>query len=351
MVALAIIVFIVVLGLLIFVHELGHFLTAKLAGIKVQEFAFGFPPRIVSKLYKGTRYGLNAVPIGGYVKMLGEDETLGDPKAFSSKPVLVRLTVVVAGVLMNYFLAIVVFAIGFAIGMTPFFTPPSSLRGVKDPKVFIGQVFPDSPAQKAGFSLGDQLIAFDSAVDLQRFTQSRSGQTVEFDIVAADGQRKNLTAILAQSSETPLGVALFETATVKLPAHRAVFAGAREATNAAEFTFKFFGSALIKLFTQGQVEEALGGPVAIFGAAAQAAAQGLAAVLQLIGILSVNLAIINIVPFPALDGGRALFIAAEGIFGRKVLRDRYEGMIHMIGFIILIALILAITYRDIIRLR
>lgn len=349
--AITIFVFILVLGVLIFVHELGHFLAARIAGVKVEEFAFGFPPRLLAKIYRGTRYAINAIPVGGYVKMLGENELVKDSRSFSTKSPLPRLGIVLAGVAMNYVLAIVVFAIGFTIGMTPFFTPPQALGGRQTPRVYVGQVLPGGAASQAGLTPGDRLEGFTSAGKVQEFTKAHVGRDVMFNVVNQQGKPKTVQVMLGQDSAAPLGVLLFETALVKLPLPKALIAGSKEAANAAQFTVKFFGAALGKLFTRGQVAQELGGPVAIFGATSQAAAQGFTAVLQLIGILSVNLAILNIVPFPALDGGRALFIAVEGIFGRKVLKDRWEAFIHTVGFAILIALILAITYRDIIRLR
>lgn len=344
------IVFILVLGLLIFVHELGHFLVSKLAGIKVEEFAFGFPPKIFAKTYKGTTYALNLVPIGGYVKLLGEENSVKDKRAFSAKPVGVRLAVVSAGVLMNYLLAILAFAIAFSMGITPYFSDPQSLGGRQEPLVFVSRVLENSPAQVAGIKAGDQIKDFDSAAELQDFTKARASQEISLDLIDENAKTKTVVIKLRQG-DTPLGVALYETAVVKLSAPQALVAGAKEATNAASFTLKFFGNALSRLFTAGEVPQEIGGPVAIFGATAQAVSQGAAAVLRTMGILSVNLAILNAIPFPALDGGKALFIALEGIFGKRVIRQHHEAIIHTIGFVLLLVLIVAITYRDILRLQ
>lgn len=343
-------VFIIILGLLIFIHELGHFIVAKLAGIKVEEFAFGFPPRIVSKTFNGTKYALNLIPIGGYVKLLGEDEKLKDKRAFSAKPVAARLMVVAAGVLMNYLLAIVVFSIGFGIGITPYFTDPQSLGGQHEPLVLVSRVFDNSPADKAGLRAGEQIADFTSAQALQEFTLSHASRQVVLRVIDENAKDRQISISLEQGP-TPLGVALFETAIIKLPFAQAILAGAKEATNAARFTMLFFAHSIERLFSLGEVPEEIGGPVAIFGATAQAVSQGFSAVLRTIGILSINLAILNAVPFPALDGGKALFIGLEGIFGKRVIKEHHESIIHTVGFILLLVLIVAITYRDILRLR
>lgn len=347
---LTVVVFIIVLGLLIFVHEFGHFIVAKLARIKVDEFAFGFPPRLLQKTIKGTRYRLNLIPIGGYVKLLGEEDYVKDSRAFSSKTVGVRLAVVVAGVIMNYILAIGAFGIAFVIGMTPIFNDPATLGGNQQPLVIVSQVFDNTAANQAGIKAGYQLLGFPSAQAVQVFTHEHAGMAVAFEVRDDIGRIKTIEVTLSQSDK-PLGVALFETAIVKLSVGKALVAGAREATAAADFTFEFFGRSLVRLFSAGEVPGEIGGPVAIFGVTAQAVSQGVVAVLRLVGILSINLAILNIVPFPALDGGKALFIAAEGLFGRRVVKHHHEAMIHMIGFILLMALIVAITYRDILRLQ
>lgn len=349
--AVNLIIFLLVLGLLIFVHELGHFLVAKLYGITVQEFAFGFPPRLFHKVVRGTRYVLNLIPIGGYVKLLGEETDSQDPSAFSKKPVSIRLAVVVAGVAMNYLLAVVLFAIGFMVGMTPSFSDPQALRGTKLPIVLVGQVFEGSAASQAGLRPGEQLKGFDSAQAVKQFTNDRIGQPVSLELVNEAGQTRTVMVTLGTNPQAPLGVGLYETAVVKLTAPQAVLAGSTEATEAVKFTFAFFGDALVKLFSRGQLPQDLGGPVAIFGVTAQAAAQGLVALIKLVGLLSVNLAVLNIVPFPALDGGKALFLLFEGAARRRVVKQNLEAIIHTVGFILLIALILAVTYRDIIRLQ
>lgn len=349
--AFSALIFFLVLGLLIFFHELGHFLMARLVGIKVEEFAFGFPPKIFSRQFGGTKYLINLIPIGGYVKLLGEEKSSRVSSSYSAKSVWQRLLVVLAGVLMNFILAIIVFTIGFTIGMVPFFSEPATLGPISNPIVYIIDVIDGSPAENSGLKIGDSIAGFDSAQAVQDFAKNNRGRQVTLNLIDQSNNLREVDVSLRDQDIAPLGVSLFETGKVKLPAHKAFIAGVKESTNAVKFTLDFIGQSFLKLFVKGEVPQEVGGPVAIFGLTKEAATQGLAAILRVIGILSVNLAIINIVPFPALDGGKAAFLITEGIFGRKIIKEKYESIIHAIGFAFLIMLIVAITYRDIIRLR
>lgn len=378
---LSIVVFLAILGLLIFVHELGHFVVAKLIGVKVEEFGFGFPPRLLKWRRGETVYSVNLVPLGGFVRLAGEfgEEMMGwrqnlklktknekldkeDYRTFFSKSVPARLAVIVAGVVMNWLTAVALLAVGFIIGMAPVTLDPAMLGGSQQPLIIAAQIQPGSAAQRAGLEVGDQLIGgratesaaapkFQSISDLQAFSRSSRGQEVILTIKSSrTGQIESKTVRLADQQEAPLGVALFETAIIKLPVTQAVGVSLRETWSVTRETVRVFGRAIGQLL-EGQVAEEVGGPVLIYSATAQAVKYGIGAVIALASVLSINLALINIVPFPALDGGRALFILLEGIFRKPVIRQRWEQIIHAIGFAMLILLILAITYRDIIRIR
>lgn len=380
---LSIVVFIVILGLLIFVHEFGHFLVAKLIGVKVEEFAFGFPPRLI-KIKKGeTVYSVNLIPLGGFVRLTGEfgEEMLGwrggnqksesrnqtadseagkNDRNFHTKPIWGRLAVVVAGVAMNWVTAVILITTGFTVGMAPLVTAPERLGGRQKPLIIIAQVNEGSPAHQASLKPGDQLMAgevlgqrfdFQSVQDVQSFTKSHRGQLVDLTIKRLDsGESITQTVNLSSSDAGPLGIGLFETAIVRLSPLKALGAALTESWLVTKETVLVFGQAIGQLF-QGKVVQEVGGPVLIYSATAQAVKLGFGAVIALASVLSINLAIINIIPFPALDGGRALFIVLEGLFRKPVIRQRYEQIIHAAGFAILILLILAITYRDIIRIR
>lgn len=352
---LTIIVFIIILGLLIFVHELGHFLAAKRAGVKVEEFAFGFPPRIWSIKRKGTVYAINLIPLGGYVKLLGEEEDIKGEKAshdkgsFVEKPVITRIWIVVAGVLMNFILAIVLMTIGFSIGMTPLVGDPATMKGEKISKVMVAYVVPGSPAATAGIEANNILNGFASTSDLQNYTRSHVGQEVEIS-VSKNKQIQNLKVKLSEDTNAPLGVSIVPLTIVKQSVPQAFVTSITETGKAIGALFGFLGSIIKNVFTTGNVGEAganVVGPVGLFNFTAQAIKIGWIYVLQLVILLSINLGIINIMPFPALDGGKVLFLALEGLFRKKVIRAEIENIIHLVGFILLILLLVATTFKDI----
>ena len=350
---LTIIVFIVILGLLIFVHEAGHFLIAKLTKVKVEEFAFGFPPRIFSKVKGETRYSINAIPLGGYVKLFGEEEQMKEKGSFMSKPVSIRIAIVVAGVVMNFILAIILMTIGFSIGMTPLVSDPATMAGQKDSKVMVSFVEPDSSAAKAGITSGNILDGFASPSDLQNFTHKYAGQPVSVS-VESSGQVKDLKITLSNDQEAPLGVGVISITKVKQPVWQALWTSIIEIGKVIATLFVFLWDILKNIFTTGKAgpqAEGVMGPVGLFNFTGEAIKIGWIYVLQLVALLSINLGIINILPFPALDGGKLLFLGLEGIFRRRVIRQEIENIIHMIGFAFLILLIIFITYRDILHLR
>ncbi|AKM82002.1 TPA: hypothetical protein DD449_02895 [Candidatus Berkelbacteria bacterium] len=348
---LTIIVFIAILGLLIFVHEAGHFLVAKLAKVKVEEFAFGFPPRLFTVKRGETNYSINAIPLGGYVKLFGEEGQSHAANSFMGKTVLQRIAIVVAGVVMNFVLAIILMAIGFMIGMTPLVSDPATMAGQKDSKVMIAYVQKDSPAEKAGITNGTILNGFDSTTDLQKYTQEHIGQSVVFS-TEKQNQSKDLNVTLSADKEAPLGVGIISITKVKQGFFQAFGTSVKETGLVIKTFFVFIYDILRNIFTTGHTGpegESVSGPVGLFNFTSEAIKIGWIYVLQLVILLSINLGIINILPFPALDGGKVLFLALEGIFRKKVIRQEVENWIHMIGFALLIILMIAITYRDIIR--
>ena len=346
---LTIIVFIVILGLLIFVHEWGHFLVARLVGIKVEEFAFGFPPRVLAWKRGETEYALNLFPIGGYVRLLGEDGKSSDPRAFNRQSVLKRLGVVVAGVAMNLVLAVLVFWVGFTIGMVPVVSQPAALGGTQTPQLFVVGVVHNSAAAQIGLLEFDIIQGFGSSDELRTYTKSHTGETVPLTIIR-NGEEVTKQVSLGTDESGPLGVYTQQVTKVQLPFFQAGRAAVIETGKTVVATFHFLGDFFKNLIGHGQIAEGVTGPVGIFRITGQTVQLGFTYVLQLLGILSVNLALLNILPIPALDGGRGLFVVLEGIIRRKVVREEIEGTIHAIGFILLLALIALITYRDIVHL-
>jgi regulator of sigma E protease len=356
---LTIIAFIFVIGLLITVHEFGHFIAAKLSGIKVLEFAIGFPPRIFSFKKGETNYAIGALPFGGYVKMLGEDSTSKDPRAYNNQSPGKRFAVSVAGVLMNFVLAWVLLVIGFSAGMTPIATPSDQVPGTKvKSQVYIAEVEKGSPAEKADLKPGDELkkgisekgtVEFKSLSDVSSFTRENIGKEIKIDIKRQNEEIEK-TVVISSNKEAPLGVGIQDQAVVREPFYKAPYVALKEIYSIAAVMLSFLGSFFSQLFQSGKISEQVGGPVAIFNLSGSAARAGWMALLQFITMLSINLGLINILPFPALDGSRALFVTLEKLFGKRIVKENAENLIHTIGFVLLIGLIIAVTYKDIIRL-
>jgi regulator of sigma E protease len=324
---------------------------AKLVGVKVKEFAFGFPPRLVSVVKNGTRYALNAIPLGGYVSLLGEDEAVQEKGSYYAAKIWQKIAIVGTGVVMNFVLGILVLAIGFTIGMTPLVSDPATLSGQKTSQVMIVEVVPDSPAAKIGLTTGDILDGFSSPSDLQNFTKEKAGQKVQVTVIA--NNHKETRDVTLGQNDAPLGVGVVSITKVKQPFFSALKTATIEVGKSVGAVFVALWMIIKSVFSTGSAGEAgqsVVGPVGIFNFTSEALRIGWIYILQLLAILSINLGIINILPFPALDGGKIFFLALEGIFRKKIVRQEIENLIHTIGFVILIILILAITFRDIIRL-
>lgn len=348
---LTLIVFIFIIGLLVFVHEAGHFFMARWMGVKVEEFAFGFPPTIWSREKNGTKFKINIIPLGGYVKMLGEDSDVKDPKAFNNQKARKRLLIVVAGVVMNFALAYLLFVIGYLVGMTPVAVDPASLQGTKTSQVLVASVVDGSPAQEIGLQAGDLINGFNSAESFSNFTNANRGKSVNINYYHK-GKNISSTLILSNDVDKPaLGVALGGAGVmVKLGFFVSLKAAAQEVWSIIVLIVKLVGGFVATLVSHGKISEEakqVSGPVGIYGFTGEAIKLGWVYVVQLLAIISVNLGLINILPFPALDGGRAVLIFLEGVIRRKVVRREVEAAIHMVGFVLLIALILLVTYREV----
>jgi regulator of sigma E protease len=347
---LTLIVFVLVLGVLIFVHEAGHFVAARLFGVKVEEFAFGFPPTLFSRKRRGTKFMINAIPLGGYVKLLGEDEVVDKKNSFSSKKARYRLGIVVAGVVMNFVLAYILLVIGYMAGMNPVALDPSRLGGTKTSQVLVASIEEGSPAETVGLQEGDFINGFDSAETFAQYTKENAGQEVTLNI-ERDRHQLAVPVRLRTAADMPaLGVALSgQGIRVKLNLGQALGAAFLEIGAFIKLALHFLGQFFTTLFGHGKISEEVAGPIGIYSITGQAVKLGWVYVVQFIAILSLNLGLINIMPFPALDGGRAVFILIEGIIRRKIIRQEIEALLHTIGFFLLIALMAAITYRETVR--
>jgi len=344
----SIVIFFAVLSLLVLVHELGHFLVARAGGVWVEEFGLGLPPRVWGKKIGHTVYSLNLLPFGGFCRLHGESNADGVSKpkqAFLNKSKLVRIAIIVAGVVMNFILGVVAFGVVYTFSGIPRET--SNVRLVA--------IAPSSPALTAGLLVGDIVKKVDkesieSIDEFINLIEEKKGRKITLE--TQDRKISIVPRVSPPNGEGPLGVTLSTTEIYYPPVWQrpfyGIYYGVKDAFYWGKTVILGFAGLIGQLFI-GQVPKDISGPVGIFAVTTEATKFGTLALINFIGILSINLAILNILPFPALDGGRLLFIGIEGLIGRKVL-PKLEATIHMIGMIILMLLILAVTARDIERL-
>ncbi|MDO7787055.1 RIP metalloprotease RseP [Desulforamulus aquiferis] len=337
---------VVVFGLLIFFHELGHFLVAKRVGILVHEFSLGFGPKVFGFNWGETRYNLRLLPLGGFVRMAGmdpneeDDKGIPENRAFNRKTVSQRASVIIAGPLMNFILAALLFAFIFM------------FQGIQFATTKVGEVIDGFPAQRAGIQAGDQITAVNQkpVEDWNELVEEVSkfpGESVNLSIVR-DGQELQVN-VATQKDETgqyKIGIKPSETDTVikKLNPVSALIQGGQFTVQLSWLILSFIG----QMFTQ-QAPVDLGGPVRIVGEIGKAAEFGVFHVLRLAAFLSINLGLFNLFPIPALDGSRVLFLIWEKIAGKPVEPSK-ESFIHLVGFGLLLLLMVVITYNDVVSL-
>lgn len=372
-----IIVFVLVLSLLVFVHEFGHFFSARRLGVKVEEFGFGFPPRIFA-YYKNTAgkwkrvwgnkkiedqadtlYSINSILVGGFVKIKGEDgENKDNSDSFSAKKIWQRAVILSSGVIMNIVLAAVLISIGLMIGFPQAIDredlPARAI--ISHSQVQIIEILADSPASGAGLLPSDVILGIEgreveksddvseiinqSSADTLLFSLNRSGQSLELMVKpekASDSDRRMI------------GIALAETATVRYPWYLAIGEGFKMTGELLVAIVVAFYDLIKNLIVGGGAQVEVAGPIGIANLTGQMFRLGLIYLIQFMALLSLNLAVINILPFPALDGGRLLFLLFEKIKGRP-LKPEIEAVFNNIGFMLLMVLIVWVTFKDIIKL-
>ena len=362
-----ILIFLLILFFLVLVHEFGHFIVAKKSGIRVDEFAIGFPPRLWKKKIGETIYSINALPLGGFVKIFGEnpdDENTNGPdkaRSFVHKGRPIQAFVLVDGVLMNIIFAWFLFSVAIMIGLLA----PGGYAGDRkliDAQVSILQVLKESPAEKAGFLAGDKILSLESGgekfekggvEDVMEFISTHGDRKITAEVMRGaetkEIQAMPITGILEDSSRSALGVSLGEVGILKLSFFEAI-------SEAGKITIYVTGAVAIGLYDLivtaifGQADlSGLAGPVGIVGLVGDASNLGFAYLLGFTAMISVNLAVLNLLPFPALDGGRLLFVAIETII-RKRIKPVIANSLNFAGFAILILLMIVVTYNDIVRL-
>ena len=349
------IIFIIVIGVLVLVHEFGHFVFAKRAGMRVEEFGFGFPPRMVGIKRGETIYSVNWIPFGGFVKIMGEDGDTRGPRSFASASFTQRMLVILAGVVMNFllaaFLLMIVNSFGLRIGLVD-----GNTGSAKDLKVQIVGISPNSPAASAGLQPLDaivgyvtsgQTLAISSTKEVQDTIVGHLGQPLTLEIErGGDVIQKTITPrINPPEGEGALGVSLALTGEVTYPWYEAIWRGISDAAFLTLATVKGYYSLLKTLFVHGTLIADVSGPIGIASLTGQAARVGFNYLLQFVAMISINLAVLNIIPFPALDGGRALLLIVEKI-KRSPVHKNVEMAINAAGFYLLIALMLYVTYKD-----
>ncbi|PIP26339.1 MAG: RIP metalloprotease RseP [Candidatus Moranbacteria bacterium CG06_land_8_20_14_3_00_40_12] len=428
---LVVIIFVLILGILVFVHELGHFLMARKSGIQVQEFGFGLPPRIAGiqfvsgekwekisrqtiletkisdtqeegqpeiirevitektkeidrvKLVKkwrfiwgrydgddaeekkdlkeardnhfsgGTVYSLNWIPIGGFVRIKGEDRESQEADSFAVKPAWTRIKVLAAGVGMNFLFAWIILSLVFWMGIPEAVDPENdSSQG----KIQISEVAANSPAENNGLKIGDEIagiqdgLEFKSVKNVQDYINAGKGREISLKIIRGKELKEFKVVPRTESleNEGALGVELVQTMAVRYPWYKAVWKGMLAVLDLTSRIFWGILGMLKNLILGAGVKIEVAGPVGIVFLTKQVASLGMIYVLQFAAILSINLGIINALPVPALDGGRVLFILIEKI-RRRPVSQRLEQIFHTAGFAFLIGLMILITFRDIMK--
>ncbi len=364
---MSIIIFIVILSVLVFVHELGHFLVAKKAGVKVEEFGFGYPPRALTLGYKwGTRFSLNWIPFGGFVKILGEDETQPpshkspDSIKFFEVSKFWQAAILAAGVKFNIIFAWILLSVAFMIGVPTPIDNDLALP-ISNPTLTVIGVLPGSPGEKANLKSGDKVLELknenrtivpDAPEVMMDFIQNSNG-IVDFKILR-NGETLNIEVvpdyhdILGQDRKVT-GVYLDMVGIAKLSFFDSWWAGAK--ATLLFITNIFFGLVgLVKNIFIGSADfSQISGPIGIVGLVGEAGRFGLAYLLTFTAVISINLAIINLVPFPALDGGRLLFVGIEAVTRKKIPSNIFM-ILNTVGFFLLIALMIFVTIQDALKL-
>lgn len=336
---------IIIFAILIFVHELGHFIAARVSGISVREFALGMGPKLFKKQGKQTLFSIRAFPIGGFCAMEGEDEDSADPHAFNNRPIPARALTLVAGSLMNILLAILLLSI--------------IIFSAGEPTTKIAEIGADSPALGAGLVEGDQIVSINgepikSWADISAYVTDFNqrvasgevtGDAAAIEVLRADGSRETIKTAFYEDAEGNMKIGI-----TPVIGHSAGFAfrSIGYGANATWSMTKMMFATLRDLFTGKAGIDSLTGPVGIVKTVGDTAQMGFGYVVQLAALISLNLGIVNLLPLPALDGGRILFLIVR-IFTGKRVSDTVEGRIHLVGFVLLIALMVYVTVIDVNR--
>ncbi|MBI5728971.1 MAG: site-2 protease family protein [Candidatus Magasanikbacteria bacterium] len=368
-------VFLAVLAVLVLSHEWGHFIVARIQGIKVEEFGFGFPPRLFGIRFlknslkhfevvwgrgrrqqsdgEGTLYSVNVIPLGGFVRIKGEDARApeaNDMDSFVAKKVWQKAMVLLAGVVMNVVVATILLSVGFMIGFPAVVAPDAAVTGPTTLRVL--QVLPGKPAEAAGVILGDTIIQVGDLqkprlTTLQEYINAHRDEEITVTLERNGEQiiKKIHPSVYADSGRGGIGVALTEVGFTRYPFFKAIYQGVVTTGVYLKEIIFAFGYLFKGLFTGAGVGGAVAGPVGVAVMTGEVARLGLAYLLQFTALLSLNLAVLNILPIPALDGGRLLFVIVNWLRGRPIA-PHVEQMIHTVSFVLLMLLVVGVTVKD-----
>lgn len=362
-------VFIIVLLVVVIVHEFGHFIIAKKSGIRVDEFGFGFPPRVFGKKIGETVYSLNLLPVGGFVRIFGENPeevSAKDPdtkRSFTHKSKWVQASVLIGGVLFNFLLAWVLFITIYLMG-APYSVSDTLPKGatVEDARLTVTYVLPESPAEQAGLKAGDaiewiraedgRVIVEPTDAQVQAFIADHSYTPVTVAYKRGDALMDAVDVVPEMNDRLgrpAIGITMDTVGRLHVSPYRAVIEGTKTTVSMTGATavglFDFFSSVL----SGGANFEEVTGPVGIVGIVGDASRLGIVSVLIITAVISINLALINLLPFPALDGGRLFFLSAEAAT-RRPIKPSVVQTVNSVGFFLLLLLMAFITYHDIMKM-
>lgn len=359
MIVLIILAVVLIFSVLVLAHEYGHYKTALRQGVEVEEFGIGFPPKIYGYKKGKTLYSINALPIGGFVRLKGEDGQDTSKGSFAAAGFRSQSKIIMAGVAVNFVIAYILFTILLAVGMPPMglqmpSVGPLQPQTVTTQKLTVFSLSSSGAAATAGIKQGDELVAINGTTltgndQLRTLTKTNAGQTITLTYIHNGQEQTKQIPLGTDEQKGILGVNADQMSLVRYSWWQAPIAALLLMGQLIFATLAAFGTLIVGLFTRAQVSEQVSGPIGVVSIFSQVVQFGPRFIILFVASISLSLAVINALPLPALDGGRQLMLILRKT-GLKITPER-ENLIHIAGFIALIALMLVISWSDIVRLR
>lgn len=353
-----ILLFIILLSALVLVHEWGHFIMAKRAGVLVEEFGFGFPPRLFARRWRNTLYSVNVLPFGGFVKIHGmgdENEDSSSKQTFHRQPYYKKVLIIIAGIVTNIVFAVVIFSGLFMGGIEMDLEHAPKGGVIEQQHVLVFSVVPSSPAAQQGIVENDRIrtingVSITTTKALQEVIRLAGSQPIVVDVMHHNGKEERVTVqtkemIVDGKTFTGIGISMIDIGTVHYAWYRSCILGVTTSARMLWQMIQAIGDLFVRVVRGDSVGDNLTGPIGIAVTTARVAALGTQQLLQFVAILSLNLALFNLLPIPALDGGRLFLLTIARLRGRS-LHPRVETWIHTIGFGVLLVLVFVVTLRD-----